>query len=123
MRFSLYTARCFQESESGAVILFMKIQAGIVHLVTRAHRLCYKAALGLSITLPKTATLGIIWSDSCAKCVFLYIKLDVFKRVRVVQVSFHKDTRRNCASSDYTQKCCRKKALGLLFVLSQTATF
>ena len=87
MRFSLYTARHFQESKGGAGILFMKIQVGIVHLVTRAHKLCYKAALGLRITLPETANLGIIWSNSCAKCVFLSIQLDVFKRKCILQAN------------------------------------
>ena len=51
MRFSIHTARRFQESESCAGILFMKIQVGIVHLETRAHKLCYKAALDLSVIL------------------------------------------------------------------------
>ena len=39
---------------------------------------------------------------SYAKCVFLYIQLDVLKRVRVVRVGYlvHKDTCRNCAFSD-----------------------
>ena len=60
--FSLYTARRFQKSESGAGILFMKIHVRIVHLVTNAHKLCYKAALGLSVNLSKTVTSETFWS-------------------------------------------------------------
>ena len=33
----------------------MKTQVVIGHIVTRVHKLCYKAALGLSIMLTKTA--------------------------------------------------------------------
>ena len=63
MRFSLYTVRHFQKSKSGAETLFMKIQVGIVHFVTRAHKLCYKAALCWPIDYAfASAPFGIILS-------------------------------------------------------------
>ena len=38
----------------------MKIQVGIVHLVTKALKLCYKAVLGLLVMLSESAAFGII---------------------------------------------------------------
>ena len=44
--FSVHTARRFQESESCAGILFMKIHVGIAHFVATAQSCCHKVALG-----------------------------------------------------------------------------
>ena len=87
MRFSLHTARRFQESESGAVILFMKIQVGIVHLLTRAHKLRYKAALHWPFEYAiKKCTFWNHFEYLYAKYVVLLLQLDVFERVRAVRV-------------------------------------
>ena len=83
----LHTARHFQESKSDAGILFMKIQVGIVHFVTRAHKLCYKAALHWPFKYAiKKCTFWNHFEYLYAKYVVLLLQLDVFERVRAVRV-------------------------------------
>ena len=74
MRFSLYTARRFQESESGAGILFMKIHVGIVHFVTSTHKRFYVAAFNLLIVLSKTATYIPLWSICMQNAFFFHLQ-------------------------------------------------
>ena len=65
--------RLFLESKGGGVILCMKIQVEIVHLVTSAHKRCYYAAFSLLIVLSKTAAFYAILECSMQKYVFLLL--------------------------------------------------
>ena len=79
MRSSPSTARRSQESKGGGSVLFMKIQVGIVHFVTSAHKRFYVAAFNLLIVLSKTATYIPLWSI-CMQNAFFSIYNETFFR-------------------------------------------